>query len=89
MKVPKTPKSKKVGILKDAFHHFDTFSTFMSAVFCLMNPKSHKSNAGRILKDHFDHFDTFSQFSEEFFPDNPQDPQVQKSEDPQGCFPPF
>jgi hypothetical protein len=55
-----------VGIFKDAFHHFDNFSTFMSAVFYLMNPKSHKFNAVRILKDPFDHIGTFSQFSEEF-----------------------
>jgi hypothetical protein len=78
-----------VRILKDAFHHFDTFSTFMCAVFNLMIPKSHKSKAVRILKDPFDHFHTFSQFSEEFSADNPQDPQVQKSEDPQGCVSPF
>jgi hypothetical protein len=71
-----------VGILKNAFHHFDTFSTFMSAVFYLMIPESPNSNAVRILKDPFDHFDTFSQFSEEFSPDNSRDPQVQKSEDP-------
>jgi hypothetical protein len=60
MTIPKTPKSKKVRILKGCFSPFWHLFNIYECSFLSDDPKSQKSNTVRILKDPFQHVKTFS-----------------------------
>ena len=54
-------ESKRVRILEDPFHRFETFSQFFRVVFRWQSPRPPVQKV-RILKVAFHHFDTFSTF---------------------------